>query len=48
MFFDITIVGAGVVGLSIAKSCSESGMSVVPAYGKVVKDKVVPSKREGR
>ena len=29
MFFDITIVGAGVVGLSIAKYCSESGMSVV-------------------
>ena len=29
MFFDITIIGAGVVGLSIAKSCSELGMSVV-------------------
>jgi L-2-hydroxyglutarate oxidase LhgO len=29
MFFDITIIGAGVVGLSIAKSCSEQGMSVV-------------------
>ena len=29
MFFDITIIGAGIVGLSIAKSCSEQGMSVV-------------------
>ena len=29
MFFDLTIIGAGVVGLSIAKSCSELGMSVV-------------------
>ena len=29
MFFDITIVGAGVVGLSIAKFCSEQGYSVV-------------------
>ena len=29
MFFDLTIIGAGVVGLSIAKSCSELGMTVV-------------------
>jgi len=29
MFFDVTIVGAGVVGLSIAKFCSEHGYSVV-------------------
>ena len=29
MFFDLTIVGAGVVGLSIARSCSSLGMSVV-------------------
>ena len=29
MLFDITIIGAGVGGLSIAKSCSELGMSVV-------------------
>jgi L-2-hydroxyglutarate oxidase LhgO len=29
MFFDLTIIGAGVIGLSIAKSCSELGMSVV-------------------
>ena len=29
MFFDLRIIGAGVVGLSIAKSCSELGMSVV-------------------
>ena len=29
MFFDVTIIGAGVVGLSIAKFCSEQGYSVV-------------------
>ena len=29
MFFDVTIIGAGVVGLSIAKFCSEHGYSVV-------------------
>ena len=29
MFFDVTIIGAGVVGLSIAKLCSEHGYSVV-------------------
>ena len=29
MFFDVTIIGAGVVGLSIAKFCSEKGYSVV-------------------
>ena len=29
MLFDVTIVGAGVVGLSIAKFCSEQGLSVV-------------------
>ena len=29
MFFDVTIIGAGVVGLSIAKLCSEQGYSVV-------------------
>ena len=29
MFFDVTIIGAGVVGLSIAKCCSEQGYSVV-------------------
>jgi L-2-hydroxyglutarate oxidase LhgO len=29
MFFDLTIVGAGVVGLSIARSCTELGMTVV-------------------
>ena len=29
MFFDVTIIGAGVVGLSIAKFCSEQGHSVV-------------------
>ena len=29
MYFDVTIIGAGVVGLSIAKFCSENGLSVV-------------------
>jgi len=29
MLFDVTIVGAGVVGLSIGKFCSEQGLSVV-------------------
>ena len=29
MIFDLAIIGAGVVGLSIAKSCSELGMSVL-------------------
>ena len=29
MFFDVTIIGAGVIGLSIAKFCSEQGYSVV-------------------
>ena len=29
MFFDLTIVGAGVIGLSIARSCTELGMTVV-------------------
>ena len=29
MLFDVTIVGAGVVGLSIAKFCCERGFSVV-------------------
>ena len=29
MIFDLAIIGAGVVGLSIGKSCSELGMSVL-------------------
>ncbi|NCX34574.1 MAG: FAD-dependent oxidoreductase, partial [Proteobacteria bacterium] len=29
MYFDVTIIGAGVVGLSIAKFCSENRLSVV-------------------
>ena len=47
MFFDITIIGAGVVGLSIAKSCSEQVMSVVVLEKDAISGEGISSRNSG-